>query len=300
MSADQPGPGNSGHLKGMASAVYLYESERGNVYPRLDLSIDYRDPKHVRIRAYDEDHKVVDTLGANDVAEACLLAGMTIRYGETMYARKLRASATPPRAQRRRPPVALRFLDALTLQLRRQKAAGAAEAVHRAASLQFHPQNWRAEQEPPQVLAVAEFALRHWAIEGLRQLRGEREHDAALQLEGYLAPRPPFSAAAAADSAALLKPLAAWLKQPDEVPGPNPVTKNGVARVLAETAVALEHAGRTQGTDPSETASLPGDPLARSVEHSAQALAAAFRAGVVTQLPPASGAVFALLDRIGH
>lgn len=149
--------------------------KKGNVYPRLDLSIDYRDPKHVRIRAYDEDHKVVDTLGANDVAEACLLAGMTIRYGETMYARKLRASAKPPRAQRRRPPVALRFLDALTLQLRRQKAAGAAEAVHRAASLQFHPQNWRAEQEPPQVLAVAEFALRYWAIEGLRQLRGERD-----------------------------------------------------------------------------------------------------------------------------
>ena len=100
MSADQPGPGNSGHLKGMASAVYLYESERGNVYPRLDLSIDYRDPERVRIRAYDEDHKVVDTLGANDVAEACLLAGMTIRYGETMYARKFKqaqasTSATP-------------------------------------------------------------------------------------------------------------------------------------------------------------------------------------------------------------
>jgi hypothetical protein len=32
----------------------------------------------------------VDTRGANDIAEAALLAGMTVRFGETMYARKLR------------------------------------------------------------------------------------------------------------------------------------------------------------------------------------------------------------------
>ena len=89
MSEQEP-KGTMGHVKGMASAVHLHTSERGNTYPRLDLSIDYRDPKHIRLRAYDGNGKVVDTLGANDIAEAALLAGMTVRYAETMFARKLR------------------------------------------------------------------------------------------------------------------------------------------------------------------------------------------------------------------
>lgn len=78
----------------MASGVHLHTSERGNSYPRLLLSVDYRDPKHIRLRAYGEHGKVVDTLGANDIAEAVVLAGMTVRYGETMYARKLRRDAS--------------------------------------------------------------------------------------------------------------------------------------------------------------------------------------------------------------
>ena len=82
-----------GHVKGMASSVHLVESERGNRCPRLRLTVDYRDPKHIRLRAYDSDGKVVDTLGANEIAEAALLAGMTVRYAETMYARKLRKAA---------------------------------------------------------------------------------------------------------------------------------------------------------------------------------------------------------------
>ena len=92
MPSDEP-IGTMGHVKGMASSVHLTTSERGNTYPRLQLTIDYRDPKHIRLRAYDEHGKVVDTLGANDIAEAALLAGMTVRYGETMYARKLRRAA---------------------------------------------------------------------------------------------------------------------------------------------------------------------------------------------------------------
>lgn len=86
---DEP-KGNLGHSKTMASAVHAYTSERGNTYPRLVLSIDYREPKHIRLRSYDEHGHVVDTLGCNDIAEALVWAGATIRYGETMYARKLR------------------------------------------------------------------------------------------------------------------------------------------------------------------------------------------------------------------
>ena len=92
-------PGNLGHSKGMASAVHLHTSERGNTFPRLILAIDYRDPKHIRLRAYEPDgreepelkgYKVADTLGCNDIAETLVWAAATIRYGETMYARNLR------------------------------------------------------------------------------------------------------------------------------------------------------------------------------------------------------------------
>ena len=87
----QDGPkGNLGHSKAMASAVYAYTSERGNTYPRLDLSVDFREPKHIRLRTYDENAHVVDTLGCNDIAEALVWASATIRYAETMYARPLR------------------------------------------------------------------------------------------------------------------------------------------------------------------------------------------------------------------
>lgn len=106
--SDQDEPkGNAGHAKGMASAVYPYTSERGSTYPRLDLSIDYRDPKHIRLRAYDADGHVVDTLGCNDIAETLIWAGATIRYGETMYARKLRkelGAAAPTLVPSRYPP----------------------------------------------------------------------------------------------------------------------------------------------------------------------------------------------------
>ena len=48
--------GNLGYSKGMASAVYAYESERGN----------------------------------DDITVTLVWASATIRYAETMYARKLR------------------------------------------------------------------------------------------------------------------------------------------------------------------------------------------------------------------
>jgi hypothetical protein len=91
--------GTSGHAKGMADAVHLHTSERGNTFPRLLLAVDYRDAKHIRMRAYEPDgrvppelkgYKVADTLGCNDIAEAALWAGLTIRYGETMHARNMR------------------------------------------------------------------------------------------------------------------------------------------------------------------------------------------------------------------
>lgn len=91
--------GTMGHVKGMAEGVYPQTSTRGNTYPRLLLSVDYRDPKNIRLRAYapkDDAEpdlsafRVVDTLGANDLSEACLLAGLTVRYAETMHARPLR------------------------------------------------------------------------------------------------------------------------------------------------------------------------------------------------------------------
>jgi len=299
MSTERKTPGTLGHAKGMAAAIYMYESERGNTYPRLDLSVDYRDPRHIRIRAYDQDHHVVDTLGANDVAEACLLVGLTVRYGETMHARKLRAAGEPEPVSRRRPPVALRFLDRLTLQLRQQKAAGAAEEVAKAADLQFHPTHWTDETERRRVLALAEFALRFWAIRGLKELGGEAELAAAATLEAYLVDRPPFGPDHALDAATTLEQTSEWLSDPNEVPGPNPLKKSGVARVLHEVTLALRHAGQAGSVEPVDAVSLPGDPLARSVEHAAVALAVAFREGVITELPPASNAVFAWLDRVG-
>jgi hypothetical protein len=82
--------GNLGHAKAMASAVYEKTSERGNKYPVLDLSISFREPKHIRIRSTDADGHVVDTLGCNDISEALIWASATIRFGETMYARPMR------------------------------------------------------------------------------------------------------------------------------------------------------------------------------------------------------------------
>jgi len=96
--SDKP-VGTMGHVKGMASAVYTQTSEQGNQYPRLVLTVDYRDPKNLRLRAYApkegqapdlSSFRLVDTLGANDLSEAVLLAGFTVRYAETMHARPLR------------------------------------------------------------------------------------------------------------------------------------------------------------------------------------------------------------------
>ena len=291
MSEQNESSGTLSHVKGMAAATYMFESQRGNTYPRLHLTVDYRGPKNLRIRAYDEDGRVADTIGANDLAEVCLLAGMTVRYAETMHARRLRGDGQPQRRQRR-PPVALRFLDALTLQLRRQGAAGAAEVVKTAASLQYHPANWTTEREQGLVLALAEHALSAWAIRGLELLGGEYEAMIASQLGGYRTSPSPFPPERAADAATLLSQVHL---DPDEAPGPNPVRRGPVTRVLTEVRESLGAAGQTVGFDPIAAASLPGDPLARSVEHAAMALAAAFQAGVVIQLPPASAEVFALL-----
>lgn len=288
-------PNESGtmrHLKGMAAATYIYESERGNTYPRLNLTVDYRGPKNIRLRAYDENHRVVDTLAANDLAEACLLAGLTVRYAETMHARKLRADGEV--RPKRRPPVALRFLDALTLQLRRQRASGAAEVVKTAAGLQFHPTNWTDESEYKRTLVLADHAMKAWAIPALEALGGEYETMIAAQLSGFIQGTLP-SPEEAADAGDLLSQVHL---RPDDGPGPNPITRNAVSLILREVALSLRHAGETHGVEPVTAASLPGDPLARSVEHAARALAAAFKGGVITALPPASGQVFALLGRV--
>ena len=100
MSIQDEPKGNAGHAKGMASAVHPHTSERGNTYPRLDLSIDYRNPKHIRLRAYDADGHVVDSLGCNDIAETLIWAAATIRYGETMFASKLREQINRAQSQR--------------------------------------------------------------------------------------------------------------------------------------------------------------------------------------------------------
>ena len=69
----QRAQGQSRALEGDGSAVYAYTSERGNTYPRLDLSISFREPKHIRTRTTDEHGHVVDTLGRNDIAEVLVL-----------------------------------------------------------------------------------------------------------------------------------------------------------------------------------------------------------------------------------
>jgi hypothetical protein len=285
--------GTTRHVKGMAAATYLYESERGNTYPRLELSIDYRSPKNIRIRAYDGEHHVADSIGANDVAEAILLAGQAIRSAETMHAKRLRQKGDEGKPKRRL-PVAVRFMNALTLALRRQGQAGAAEAVVQAASLQFHPANWKNEREHRQVLGLAELALEMWAVRGLDLLGGETEATLARQLAGYISAERPMSAATAADAGKMLSQI----DLPNREPDGNPHMPRPVSQVLAEVSKLLEAVAETTEVPSDEAPALPGDPLARAVEHAALALAAAFKAGIVTALPPASGQVFAMLAQL--
>jgi hypothetical protein len=80
------------HLKGIAAATHLETSQQGNEVPVLHLEVRYFD-SHVRIRGVGEDGKVTDSIGANDLSEAVLLAGQIVRFGETMNARPLRRQA---------------------------------------------------------------------------------------------------------------------------------------------------------------------------------------------------------------
>jgi hypothetical protein len=79
------------HLKAMAAATHLETSQQGNDVPVLRLEVRYFD-SHVRTRAIAEDGTCTDSIGANDLAEAVLLVGQVVRFGETMNARRLRGS----------------------------------------------------------------------------------------------------------------------------------------------------------------------------------------------------------------
>jgi hypothetical protein len=78
------------HLKKMASATHVERSRQGNDVPVLRLEVRYFE-SHTRIRAIAGDGRYTDSIGSNDLAEAVLLIGQVVRYGETMHARKLRS-----------------------------------------------------------------------------------------------------------------------------------------------------------------------------------------------------------------
>ena len=81
------------HLKAMAAATHLEMSQQGNDVPVLRLEIRYFD-SHTRTRAIAEDGSYSDSIGANDLAEAVLMVGQVVRFGETMHARKLRNTSS--------------------------------------------------------------------------------------------------------------------------------------------------------------------------------------------------------------
>ncbi len=89
MPAQDEPIGTLGHAKEMASAVYAYESS-GPTSTRSTISRSTCAVPNHSAAPYDESGKVKDTLGCNDIAEALVWASATIRYAETMYARKLR------------------------------------------------------------------------------------------------------------------------------------------------------------------------------------------------------------------
>lgn len=80
------------HVKAIAAATHLETSQQGNETPVLRLEIRYFD-SHVRIRGVNEDGTVADSIGSNDLAEAVLLTGQIVRFGETLHGRRLRRQA---------------------------------------------------------------------------------------------------------------------------------------------------------------------------------------------------------------
>jgi hypothetical protein len=158
----EPGKGTLGHVKGMAASVHLVRSLRGNVYPRLLLSVDYRDPKHIRLRAYGSEGSVADTLGANDLAEACLLAGLTVRYAETMHARKLRTEADRFEDPSGKPDDVrasiAELLEGFEFARQRFNAAAQSENAREGSLALFDVLNW--------AVVVDNFVADHWCPEG--------------------------------------------------------------------------------------------------------------------------------------
>jgi hypothetical protein len=165
VSADPP-KGTMGHVKAMAAAVFLHTSQRGSVFPRLNITIDFRDPKHIRLRTYDARNRVVDTLGANDIAEAALLTGFVVRYAETMNARRLRsqaaatvATAATPTYDGSRVGVGL-MMDGFELARGRFNNAVTARAADQAFFALFEALNW--------AVALDDFLAECWRPHGTR------------------------------------------------------------------------------------------------------------------------------------
>jgi cold shock CspA family protein len=174
------------------------------------------------------------------------------------------------------PAGAARFMAALTNQLRKQGASGAAAAALRAVSLDWVPTHTPVNQQQQEARALAKFALEHWALRGLRAI-GEGTLALRLLQEGEMPLNPAESAHAMGAIREILK------ARPDyELAGANPITPRAVAKVLAEIQLALRELARTE-----EAGSLgEHEAVAKAAEHLGYALAHAFRGGIVTSLPP--------------
>jgi hypothetical protein len=175
------------------------------------------------------------------------------------------------------PPIAARFIAALTSHLRRQGASGAAAAVLRQASLDWVPANASPGQQHAEALALARFAVDNWARRGVRDI-GEGTlalgllQDTAHSFSPHILER---------DVAAIRKQLKA---RPDYAGGgANPVTPQAVAAVLTEVQLGLRELGTLEGEELSPTAVAA---VAKATEHFGYALSHAFRGGIVTSLPP--------------
>jgi cold shock CspA family protein len=174
------------------------------------------------------------------------------------------------------PAIAARFVAALTNQLRRHGASGAAAAALRAVSLDWVPTHTPVNQQQQEARALAKFALEHWALRGLRAI-GEGTLALRLLQEGEMPLNPAESAHAMGTIREILK------ARPDyELGEANPITPRAVAKVLAEIQLALRALART-----GEAGSLSElEAVAKVAEHLGYALSHAFRSGIVTSLPP--------------
>jgi cold shock CspA family protein len=257
-----------------AAAVILGDTLQGLV-TAVDLASGY-----AFIEVRDQAGFAQQLITAKDVDLESLSVDATVEFFVDENARGATAAqvrVSSPAPVPSEAPVAARFIAALAAHLRRQGAAGAAAAVLRQSSL-----DWVSTYTPPtrqraEVIALARFAVDHWARRGVQAIgEGSLALGLLQEAEGTFNPL-----GLEQTVGAIRKRLKA---RPDySEAGPNPITPRAVVRVLTEIQIALRKLGdvHENALDP-----LGADSVAAATEHFGFALSEAFRGGIVTSLPP--------------